>query len=438
MGGILITNDIQSYIEDILNALEGNTDMQVTRDDLEKELKRFVDYGVPLDHAKQTLLKKYARTYSPEASERILLADLLPGKNNVHVLCRIVYINEKEITVKGENKKIFYGILGDESGTLSFTAWNDLKLEKGDVVDITNAYTKEWQGETQINLGDRTKIEKTDESAVPQLILEPKDIKVKDLRSGLGTVELKARILEINKKEVTIDGTKKTVFSGILADQTGKAQYTSWHDFKLKKGDVLTISGGYVKTWRGIPQLTFDEKATVKKLESNIIPEEEITSPHLMIHELMEKKGAMDITIQGSILEIQKGSGFILRCPECNRRLLDDQCSIHGPVSGVEDLRVKLVVDDGTGVVSGIVDKNLTEKLLNKPYNELKKIYESKGEKSFLEQINSQLFTHRVEMRGNALSDDFGITFIAKDITIKEIDLQTESEKIMHDLEEFV
>lgn len=144
LGGILIPNEIDSYIDDILTALQDNTDMQVTREDIENELKRFIEYGVPLEHAKQTLLKKYSRTYSPQSSERTLLTDLKPGKNNVHVLSRIVYINDKQINVKGENKTIFYGILGDESGTLPFTAWADLELQKGDVVDITNAYTKEW------------------------------------------------------------------------------------------------------------------------------------------------------------------------------------------------------------------------------------------------------------------------------------------------------
>jgi replication factor A1 len=436
LGGILIPNEIDSYIDDILTALQDNTDMQVTREDIENELKRFIEYGVPLEHAKQTLLKKYSRSYSPQSSERTLLTDLKPGKNNVHVLSRIVYINDKQITVKGENKTIFYGILGDESGTLPFTAWADLELEKGDVVDITNAYTKEWQGETQLNLGDRTKIEKKQDSDLPKITFEPKNITIKDLRSGIGTVEVTARILELNQREVNVNGTKKTVFSGILADETGTAQYTSWHDFKIKEGDVLKISGGYVKTWRGIPQLTFDEKASVEKLKSSIIPKEKITSFHLLMHELLEKKGAMDVTIQGSILEIQKGSGFIMRCPECNRRLQDDQCSIHGTVSGVEDLRMKLVVDDGTGVVSAILDKQLTETILDKSYNELKKIYNSEGEDSLLEYMNQQLFTQNLEIRGNALHDDFGITFIVKEATLKHYDTQLQAEKITQEMED--
>ena len=218
-----MNDDLTPYIDDILNALGDTSEKEVTREELEKELKKFIEYGVPLDHAKQTLIKKFGGSYMPPSSERMLVADLESGRNSVHVLCRVLHISPKDITVKGENRKIFYGILGDESGSISFTAWNDFELEKGDVVEISNAYTKEWQGETKLNLGDRTKIEKTDASKIPESSLEPKEFKVKDLRSGLGSVEVTARILELNKREVEVDGQKKNVFSGTLGDETGKA-----------------------------------------------------------------------------------------------------------------------------------------------------------------------------------------------------------------------
>ena len=431
-----MNDDLSPYIDDILNALGDSSEKEVSREELEKELKKFIEYGVPLDHAKQTLIKKFGGSYVPPSSERVLVTDLESGQYGVHILCRILHISPKDITVKGENKKIFYGILGDESGSISFTAWNDFELENGDVVEILNAYTREWQGETKINLGDRTKIEKTDASKIPESVSVPKEFKVKDLRSGIGSVEITARILEFNKREVEVNGEKKKVFSGTLGDETGKAQYTSWHDFKFKEGDVVKIAGGYVKSWKGIPQLTFDEKATVEKVASSAISKKDIAPQKLLLYELAEKRGAMDVEIQGTVLEIRKGSGFVLRCPECNRTLQGDECSIHGSVKGVEDLRIKLVVDDGTGVVSGILDKVTTEKLLGKTYDELKKMSEKEGNESLVEDMNILLFAHRISLRGNALGDEFGITIITKDAKLTDIDVDAESEKIIKELEE--
>ncbi len=194
----------------------------------------------------------------------------------MHVLSRIISVNPREIQVKGEARKIFYGILGDESGTIQFTAWKDFELEKGTVVDITNAYTKEWQGSLKVNFGDRTRVTKVDASELPEMNLEPRAYKVNELRGGLSSVEVTARILETQDREVDISGQKKKVFSGVLGDETGKAQFTAWHDFKLKEGTVVKITGGYVKSWKGIPQFTFDEKATVEKLDANTIAKKDV------------------------------------------------------------------------------------------------------------------------------------------------------------------
>ncbi len=428
--------DIQPYIDDILEAISDSSE-KVTREELEKEFKKFLEYGVPLNHAKQTLIKKFGGSYVSPSTERTLVVDLKPNQNSVNLLCRVITINPKDVTIKGEERRIFYGILADESGTISFTAWTDLGIERGTVIEISNAYTREWQGDTKLNLGDRTKVEKTDESKVPESSLEPKEYKVKDLRSGLGAVEVTARILEINEREVEVDGQKKSVYSGTLGDETGKAQYTSWHDFKLKEGDVVKISGGYVKSWKGIPQLTFDEKATVEKVDASKISKNDIKIRRLPLHELVERYGALDVEVEGTVIQIREGSGLVQRCPECNRVLQGSDCSIHGTVKGVSDLRIKLVIDDGTGAVSGIINKDSTEKLLGKTLDELAKMLEKSEDKNIIvEEINNTLFAHRINLQGNALGDEFGITIIAKDAKLADIDVEAESEKLSKELEE--
>jgi len=260
------TGNLTSHIEEILNALSEDS-KEINQDKIEKELKKFLEYGVPIEQAKQTLITKFGGRTSfsstSSSSERTLISDLKPDQRSVNLLCHVITINPKEINIKGENKKIFYGILGDESGTIPFTAWNNIEIERGDVIIVSNAYTREWQGNVQLNFGDRVNIEKTEKDKLPKDAFEPKEFKIKDLKSGLGSVDVKAMILDLNDREVEINGESKKVYSGTIGDETGKAQFTSWHDFKLKEGDTFQITGGYVKSWKGIPQLTFDEKAKV-------------------------------------------------------------------------------------------------------------------------------------------------------------------------------
>jgi len=427
---------VEQQIDEIIEALRETSGKNVERDVLEKELRKFLEYGVPFEHAKQTLVKKFGGGSGPiklsAPSERTLIVDLQSNQQSVHVRSRIISVNPREIQVKGEARKIFYGILGDESGTIQFTAWKDFELEKGTVVDITNAYTKEWQGSLKVNFGDRTRVSKLDATELPEMNLEPRSYKVNELRGGLSGVELTARIVEIQDREVDISGQMKKVFSGVLGDETGKAQFTAWHDFKLKEGMVMKITGGYVKAWKGIPQFTFDEKATVEKLDANTIPKKDVKTQKLSLWELVERNGALDVEVEGTVIEIQKGSGLVQRCPECNRVLQQGTCTVHGAVQGRDDLRMKLVLDDGAGSVSAILGKDLTEKLLGKT------MHDTSAENGLIEEMNRLLFGHRISVQGNALGDQFGVTVIARDAKQADFNVAAEAERLSQDLEELL
>jgi replication factor A1 len=432
-------DDLKSHVDDIINALNEDNKEKVSRKELESELEKFMEYGVPLEQAKQTLVKKFGGAMvftgsSGNSAERTLISDLKPNQSSVKILGHVIAINPKDITVKGEAKKIFYGILGDETGTIPFTSWGELEVEKGDVVEISNAYTREWQGAVQLNLGDRVNVEKTEKDRLPKSAFEPRQVKVKQLHSGMGRVDVTARVIKTSCRETEINGETKKIFSGVIGDETGKAQFTAWDDFKIKEGDVLRISGGYVKSWKGIPQLTFDSNASVKKLEKNKISKTDISSNKMPLHTLLEKHGALDVEIQGSIIDIRPGSGFVMRCPECNRVLQDGRCSIHEEVTGKPDLRLKLIIDDGTGAVGCILNKDLSEKILGLTLEEIKNMTDEKHD----EELNSRLFAKILCVKGNALADDFGTNIIVNDAEFVEFDLQKESEKLASSLEDLL
>ena len=55
------------------------------------------------------------------------------------------------------------------------------------------------------------------------------------------------------------------------------------------------------------------------------------------------------IKTQGNLVSVSEDSGIIFRCPECNRVLRDGECATHGEQEGVQDIRLRLVIDDGRG-----------------------------------------------------------------------------------------
>ena len=50
--------------------------------------------------------------------------------------------------------------------------------------------------------------------------------------------------------------------------------------------------------------------------------EMKVSSPTLPLYKLVEMRGGIDVTTEGTVIEIRDGSGYVERCPECNSCLL--------------------------------------------------------------------------------------------------------------------
>jgi replication factor A1 len=333
-----------------------------------------------------------------------------------------VTINTKTVNARGEAKEIVWGLLGDESGTIPYTSWRPLEgLNKGDVIHVDGAYTKEYQGKPQVNFGDRTKITKLDPSELPAATAaEIRDVPLAELREGLRGLRVTARVLSVAPRQVTVQGQPKTVWGGMLADATGQVEFSSWHDHGLKAGDAVTIEGGYVRAYRGQPQYTFDADAKVSPA-ATAVPEAAALAvrPPTAIAGVIERGGGSDLTLVATLLEVRPGSGLVLRCSTagCTRVLTGGMCRLHNRVEGVPDLRIKGVLDDGTGALSMVVGRELTESVLGKTLAQC--VEEAKAafrpeviQDQLKEKVTGRVFT----VRGNAMSDEYGPMLIVRSI----------------------
>ena len=152
----------------------------------------------------------------------------------------------------------------------------------------------------------------------------------------------------------------------------------------------------------------------------------------LELFKVEEYSGIFDISIQGRVIEIQQGSGFILRCPECNRMLHEGSCQLHGNVDGVADLRIKCIIDDGTGSVSAVFNQEITEQVLGKSIDECKELVPS----VLMDLIRDKLFSYVFSMQGNTMRDQFGITFIPTMVEKVEFDAIKDAEILKLKIEE--
>lgn len=428
------------HIEEIARALGD----KLSEEQIAEELQKYVDvYRLSIPMAKRTIVKKYGGDmtgFSPGFQRK--LAELRPNEPNVDFVAKVLSANAKEVMAKGEKKQIVFGFLGDDTTTLPYTAWEveDLELSKGDVISVKGAYTREYQGRVQINFGNRVSIKKEDQSTIGDIQIAqgpPRVVGIGELREAMGYVEVKGRILSLEPREVTVQGEAKKIFSGVLADETGKVQFTAWSDFKLKQGEVVKISKGTVKAWRGIPQLSFDDRAEVIKVKEKFPSVEELQRTGVqMIAEIAARGGAVDATVRGVLIEIREGSGLIMRCPECKRALQKGICKLHGRVDGYPDLRVKAILDDGSGAVGVVMSRDLTEKLLDITLDEsMQKAKEKMNFDIVKDEMDELLTLKVVTVSGPITSDQYGLSMIAKEAQLSTQDVKQEAEKLLVELE---
>lgn len=393
------------HIEEIKMAL----DNKIEESRIVADLKKLLEYRVPLSEAKRSLIKKYGGT---EKSIVRKLKDIQIGEHNIEIIGQVIEITERTIKIKNTEKTFFSGIICDETSSRSFTAWSDFDLKPGDVISVKQAYVRNWQERPEINLGPRSKVTK-----LTTKIRMPENFELQKLallRDGDINVHTKFTILnietiDINKK----DGARK-ILSGIIADEETKLPLTAWQlSPELVAGNTVEVKNAYVRSFRGVPTLNINESSIISILETKL---EYIEKEGRKIGDIIAKEGAYDITLEGNILSIRPGSGLIARCPECSRVVQKGFCRVHGKVDEINDLRIKAIIDDGTGALTLVLDSRLTNKLCAITIEEAMKITQTAmSQKAVQDDIKKKLIGRRLAARGNMSKGEFGITLVAAD-----------------------
>jgi len=125
-----------------------------------------------------------------------------------------------------------------------------------------------------------------------------------------------------------------------------------------------------------------------------------------------------------------------MRCPECKRALQKGMCKLHGRVDGYPDLRIKAILDDGSGAVSIVLNREITEKLLDTTLDEcMRKAKEAMNFDVVKDMIDEQLGLKVLTVSGSLSSDQYGLSMIATGADIARMDIKPEVEKLLVSLE---
>ncbi|MDY6775228.1 MAG: Single-stranded DNA binding protein [Halobacteria archaeon] len=414
--------DVSRHARELAESLDADAD------EVEERLRNLIEYSVPIDEAKRTLRRRYSSdspsdsTDEDTTSEPVRIDGLTTEDSGVTVEGKILSVGRRSIRSGGDSNTIYEGEIADETDAIKFTAWEEFGLSAGDSVRIEGAGVREWNGERQINLGSETRVEDSDDVDTEYEVHGVREIR--DLTEGDRAVDLEAAVVELEERSIDGREGETRIKSGVLADSSGRLPFTDWENRDFEEGDTLRITNSYVNEYRGVPQINMGEYTQVGELEKEIEVEDE--APKVTVREAVEDGGAFDVAVTGTVISVKDGSGIIKRCPDCGRVIQKGQCRSHGEVDGVSDMRTKAVLDDGTGALTLVLGRDLTEKVYGGSLEDAEEEAREAMDQSVVEDaIADEMVGREWEARGNVSVGEYGANMEAKDLW--EVDLSPES-----------
>ena len=220
-----------------------------------------------------------------------------------------------------------------------------------------------------------------------------KQLKIKNLITGLRSVDLVGRIIQVTgPREFERNGKTGHVINIVLGDETGVVRLSLWNEetdkineLKLGEGDTVRVIHGYVKMDnRGNLELRIG-RGRFEKVEDELVdlPAKETMKERF---DTIRRKNIDDLKdgdfgeIKACLVQMFRRNPFFEVCPQCGTRmkLLNEKwtCDDHGEVEPAYRIVVSGVADDGYGNIRVVFFSDVAEKLFNKTVAELKKIGE--------------------------------------------------------------
>ena len=371
-----------------------------------------------------TVLREGGPAVAPMTDEPVTIEKASEKEGYVNLLARIISL-KPDVIVKRDGSgslDIFRGTFADASGKISFLSWVPVDYEIGDLVKIEGAMIRKFRETPEVNINDRTKIEKYHDNNFPNTeeLSQITTSKIGDLRNGMKDVITTVQVESWQSRSFTnSDGEERIVRSGDVMDPTGRCRLTAWCEIDPKPGDFLHLTNARVQFWQGSPDLVVDTSDQVSNLTDApweaIDPEQHWVD--IELSELVTSGSRRGIKTRGTIVAIRADSGIILRCPECRRILRDGSCIDHGAQHGVEDLRLKFVLDNGIHNAPLIMAKDPSEKLLNMSQELVKEKISKTGHEDFLAEIRNNYLARKVVIHGRSLVDTQGAMILAEEVT---------------------
>ena len=364
----------------------------------------------------------------------------VPSDGYICVVGRVLASRPDQIHRKDGSGSIdvVRGRIADGTGTIGFLSWEPFEHEVGTLLKIDGAQVRSFRDTPELNFGRTTRIEIYHDAQFSDLdtLSQSTMQTISSFRDGSRDVDAVVQITEWTKRSFTKDGEEKFLWSGQIADPSGRCRMSAWEELPIDESALpitVKLKGVRVRAWQGIPDITVDKADQVEILDSPPWDEGLDLTNHAVevsLSDLVQGPSRVGIQSTGMVVSVREDSGFILRCTECRRVLRDGSCADHGANEGNEDIRLRLVVDHAGATTAVLVNKAATLTLLGMTEQAMHEIVEDKGDLGFVQHLREQMLGRTVSISGRSIVDDQGAMVLCDGLEILESDAQMRSSEL--------
>ncbi len=276
---------------------------------------------------------------------------------------------------------------------------------------------------------------------------EKKEMKLKNILPGLRNVAVVGRIIRVfEPREWKKDEREGKVGSLLISDGTGTARVVVWDkrvdmfNNEIKEGDIVRVDSAYVKKGNYGPEIHLREKSSLE-----INPEGVELPPLSSLRTFTERSNISDleegmrVSIRGAVVDFLPKTPFFKTCPECNKKVIEQDgkffCNEHGEVIPVNSLVVNAIIDDGTGNIRCVFFRKNAEELLGKETEELYRESLSSDPVEVLKNTFSKILGKEFVISGRVRRNSFNnyLEIIAS--SVEEVDAVKEAKDIVKEIE---
>src|SRR3989338_4435673 len=199
----------------------------------------------------------------------------------------------------------------------------------------------------------------------------PTEFKIKEIPLGHNAVNLVGKVTNVFEiRSFKTEKREGRVASLMIGDETGKLRITIWDEKiidkfpQIKDGDILKINKGYSKENNGFKEVHLGSKSQLLINPEGInveIKENNFTDSITTFEKLnVETFG----TVFATIVNVYEPKSYEA-CPQCNKKVFNNQCMIHGLVEAKQVPLISLVIDDGTQSLRATCFRDTAEQIIN-------------------------------------------------------------------------